>query len=73
MLDKIRQRAKRLYENNKDNTLKCIIDILEYDNCFFEMSPEIAVNILYDLGFNEDEAKKIYIKLIDNKNYKENI
>lgn len=59
------------YKDNEDqyNKYLNIYNILKNNKCFFEMDADISINILYDLGYNNEEAKKIYTKLISIEEY----
>ncbi|MBR7091119.1 MAG: hypothetical protein IKC79_01540 [Clostridia bacterium] len=46
---------------------KLIKEILSVTDCFMQMSVDVAMSILYDLGYTKDEAKKIYVKLTEFK------
>ncbi len=66
-LRKINQNLMVKYqlEKQEDKLLKqqVIGQILQNDNCFFEMSIEIAYSILTDLGYKKEELKQVYLEL----------
>lgn len=69
MLDKLRLICDELINTTEDKKYKLIKDILENDQCFFEMDTNTALSILLDLGFEKEEAKKIYIKILNKDNF----
>ena len=73
MLEKLRLiNDKFLKIKSDDSDIKkyqLIKKILADDKCFFKMSVEQAYAILRDLNFSEEELKKVYLELIDYKNY----
>lgn len=74
MLEKLRTRAQELYDINKtDDVLshkyQLIINILENENCFLEMSIETAYSLLLDLGIDKEKLEKIYISLTKKENF----
>lgn len=70
MKERIKKIAKlKLYtskNNNEKERFEIINKILLDDGCFNKMEAETAYKILYDLGFEEKEIKKIYNELIFN-------
>ncbi|MBR4261884.1 MAG: hypothetical protein IKQ35_00785 [Bacilli bacterium] len=74
MIEKLRKINDELIEKNKDNQelLKkqnLIHEMLDFDDLFFRINVEDAYGILRDLGFEENQLKEVYLKLIDKKNY----
>ena len=72
MLDSLRDKVDKLIKKC-DNDLdmqkyELIKQIISDDNCFYKMDAETAISILVDLHFNIEEAKKIYIALINEEN-----
>lgn len=71
MQEKIRQVAKLKLENCKNSSEKekceIIYKILEDNNCFNIMKTKTAYKLLSDLGFKENEIKKMYNEIIFNK------
>lgn len=73
MLDKLRNKCDELLsknQNNKEEHRKYILikNILNNDNCFFEIDIDTAISILNDLEFDTTTAKKIYLSLINEEN-----
>lgn len=68
MLEELKIRCNNLMprDQEKYSTIK---QILENENCFFEMDTNTAVNILLDLGLDLEKAKKTYINLTKKENF----
>lgn len=69
MIDVLKLRVNKLIEENKGNKeilekYKLIKEILNKDDCFFNMSIEYAYAILRDLGVSEEKLKSVYLELI---------
>lgn len=71
MLNKLREKANNLYLFTKEDNYLNILSILECEDCFFKMEVDVALSIIMDLGFKKEEAKKIYVKLINKGNVEE--
>ena len=59
------------YKDNEElyNKYLNIYNILKNNKCFFEMDADVSINILHDLGYNNEEVKKVYTKLISIEEY----
>lgn len=68
MLNKLREQCESLKENDV-RKYSLIESILKDDMCFFKMSIETSYSILTDLGYNKEELKKVYLKLINEDEY----
>lgn len=44
--------------------LNLINDLLKDDMCFIKINIDLALNMLQFLGYEKDETKEIYIKLV---------
>ena len=62
MIDIIREKARKASLINKK--YEVIVKILEDDRCFEKMDVSTSISILNNLGFNDSQAKKIYLQLI---------
>ncbi len=62
MLEAIRKKANKISQTN--NKYKIIAKILEDDNCFKKLDINTSLSILYNLGYNETQAREIYLQLI---------
>ena len=76
MIEKLKDLNNKLithYQNDEINLKKQLLiqKILNEKGCFFKMKIETAYSILKDLNIPEDDVKKIYLELIDIKNYEE--
>ena len=73
MINELREINKRIIDksNNADIIYKhnIIANLLDYDNCFFNISIDQAFSILYDLHFSKEEALNVYKKLISIDNF----
>lgn len=69
MIEELINRCDKLLEVNHDEKYKLIKDILSNEKCFFEMTAETSINILIDLGYTEENAKKVYLKLTNKDNF----
>ena len=70
MIDTLKQINTKLIDSNKDNPQELkkyllIKQILDKDDCFFDMNIEYAYSILRDLQISEDNLKEVYMQLID--------
>lgn len=76
LLEEIRLKANETYikvlinsnnDNNSDNLLilQKIINILKDNNCFLKIKIDLALNILVEIGYSKEEAKDIYVRLIN--------
>ena len=62
LLEKCEQ---KLVENDSDKAqYESIKKILSHEDCFDKIPFEVAMNILSDLGFSDDDALELYKKLI---------
>lgn len=68
MLDKLRKQADELKSVDAAK-YSMISDILKYDYCFFEMSMAEAYQILADLGIQQEDIRRVYLKLLKWENY----
>ena len=68
MLDKLRIQCKSLMELDKEK-YEMIENILNNDNCFFEIDMNTAYAILRDLKVKEEDINKIYLELVKLENY----
>lgn len=59
-------------EGNKELETKhnLISTLLSRDDCFFKMSMDTAFNILFDLGYDQQQSFEIYKQLICIENFK---
>lgn len=76
MIKKLKALNKKLinyYKDDNANLRKQLLiqKLLEEPECFFKMKIETAYALLKDLNIVEEDIKKIYLELIDIKNYKE--
>jgi hypothetical protein len=63
MLEIIRNKAEKL--NNESNyKYQSIVDLLKDDKCFMKLDTNTSISILLSLGYNDIQAKKIYLELI---------
>lgn len=62
MIDIIREKARKASLINKK--YEVIVKILEDDRCFEKMDVSTSISILNNLGFNDSQAKNIYLQLI---------
>ena len=69
MLEKLRILNKKFIEKSGMEKYSVIDKILADDKCFFTMSVEEAYAILRDLGIEEESIRKVYLELIDTKNF----
>ena len=69
MLEKLRILNKKFIEKSGMEKYSVIDKILADDKCFFKMSVEEAYAILRDLGIEEESIRKVYLELIDTKNF----
>lgn len=73
MIEKLKEVGNKLLNSpineDKKERIKIILDILEEDNCFFNMDIDTAFSILNDLNFTKEESILIYKELIDSKNF----
>ena len=69
MLEKLRILNKKFIEKSGMEKYSVIDKILAADKCFFKMSVEEAYAILRDLGIEEESIRKVYLELIDTKNF----
>lgn len=69
MLEKLRILNKKFIEESGMEKYSVIDKILADDKCFFKMSVEEAYAILRDLGIEEESIRKVYLELIDTKNF----
>ena len=60
MLDKIRIKASLYNGKNKE----LINNILENDNCFFQMKYETSYNLLKEIGIEQNSISKVLIDLL---------
>lgn len=63
MIDKLREIARLNISKDKPK-YELICNILNYKDCFKKMNIKTAYSILFDLGFDGDELKKIYNEII---------
>lgn len=63
MLEMLKAKCLQLKDKNPEK-YELINELLSDDECFFKMSSETAINILLDLEFSIEEARKIYLNLI---------
>ena len=68
MLYKLRNQCENLLLTDPEK-YKTIANILNNDNCFFEMDIETAYSILRDLKVNEENLNKVYLDLVKIENY----
>ncbi len=69
MLEKLRILNKKMIEKSGSEKYLVIDKILADDKCFFKMSVEEAYAILRDLGIEDENIRKIYLELVDAKNF----
>lgn len=69
MLEKLRILNKKMIEKSGSEKYLVIDKILADDKCFFKMSVEESYAILRDLGIEEESIRKIYLELVDAKNF----
>lgn len=69
MLEKLRILNKKMIEKSGSEKYLVIDKILADDKCFFKMSVEEAYAILRDLGIEDKNIRKIYLELVDAKNF----
>lgn len=68
MINKLREMADlhiRISSKEELKKYELIKEILKEDDCFFKMDIEDAYSILRDLGFEDEDVKNIYSKLIE--------
>lgn len=73
MIDKLKELNAKLIDHNANNPdelnkQELIKRILDVKNCFFKIDMEHSYAILRDLGFAEEELKRVYLELVDIKN-----
>ena len=51
-------------DKKNEEIMRRIKVILMQDNAFKRMDVSVAMNIFHDLGFNKEDAKKIYARLL---------
>lgn len=64
MLDKLRKQCDLLMSNDPEK-YQVIKDILASDSAFFDMDVDVSLAILRDLGIEEENLNKVYLKLIE--------
>ncbi len=64
MLNKLRKQCELLMSNDPEK-YQVIKDILANDSAFFEMDVDVSLSILRDLGVEEENLNKVYLKLIE--------
>lgn len=69
MVEKLRILNKKMIEKSGSEKYLVIDNILADDKCFFKMSVEEAYAILRDLGIEDENIRKIYLELVDAKNF----
>ena len=74
MIKRLKEINSLLIENNFNNDIvlkkqKLIQQILKDDKCFYKINIKTAYAILKDLEIDQKNIKKIYLELIDSKNY----
>lgn len=69
MLEKLRILNKKMIEKSSSEKYLVIDKILADDKCFFKMSVEEAYAILRDLGIEDENIRKVYLELVDAKNF----
>lgn len=69
MLEKLRILNKKMIEKSGSEKYLVIDKILADDKCFFKMSVEEAYAILRDLGIEDENIRKVYLELVDAKNF----
>ena len=69
MLETLRILNKKFIEKSGMEKYSVIDRILADDKGFFKMSVEEAYAILRDLGIEEESIRKVYLELIDTKNF----
>lgn len=72
MLNSLRSKVDKLINKSEDNLelkkYELIKKIISNDNCFVKMDVEVAISIIMDLQFNLEDAKRIYVTLINEEN-----
>lgn len=64
-LSDICEKKLAMASNDEVAKYQSIKKILSHENCFEKINFEIAMNILFDLGFEKNQALEIYQKLIE--------
>lgn len=67
MLEKVRNKFKskeEILKNKNSETTNLIGELLNDDACFLKINLDLALSILTFIGYPEEEAKDIYIKLM---------
>lgn len=71
MLNKLKQKAKKLIQKNQDNAqmlakLKIIQKLLEFDDCFLCLSVEEAFEVFKNLQIKPKDYESLYLALTQN-------
>ena len=65
--EELRNICDKLIQQTQDdkelNRLQIICEILSIENCFVHLELNTAINLLLQLGFSLEDAKKIYLDL----------
>ncbi len=70
IISNLKNRCKiKLAENQKNKKKMLIYEMIstflkDGESFFRSCDAEVAINVLIDLGFEKEEAKKLYLKLI---------
>lgn len=71
MYEEYKARCKSLLQGNIDDVkrkrLNLIAEMLEIPNCFLNISISSAINMLVDLGYSKEDARREYIKVTEFK------
>ncbi|MBR4270217.1 MAG: hypothetical protein IKQ31_00875 [Clostridia bacterium] len=72
--EELRNICDKLIQQTQDdkelNRLQIICEILSIENCFVHLELNTAINLLLQLGFSLEDAKKIYLDLSSFPNFK---
>lgn len=71
MYEEYKARCQSLLQGNIDDVkrkrLNLIAEMLEIPNCFLNISISSAINMLVDLGYSKEDARREYIKVTEFK------
>lgn len=70
LLNRLRILVDEYISKSNDEKYLIIKEMLKDDKCFFSISSSTALAILCDLGFEDEEAQRVYEELVSVENYK---
>lgn len=71
LIEQIRECSSKKLNTEHSEKYRIINEILQSDDCFFNMKIETALSILNDLGYSNSDAIKLYYDLISLDSYEE--